>query len=192
MQSLIEENRRLRAMISNAGSPASNTSPFSLQMLSTDDMINHPQKLMSLVFPSQFISSVQTWNDIFLPTRSQSAQLIQHSKLWTSWIHCAVYYPEFYLAHDELWDHLDAGGTLQQRDPSWLAIYFGLLAVSLTHRYFARFLFSLGYRLQYLRVMTKLWAQQYCRTVCPSLSSFMALTGQADESLLRRSEIADA
>jgi hypothetical protein len=69
---------------------------------------------MALVFPNQFVSLIETWEDIFLPSYSQSVHMIQHGKPWTSWIHCAVYYPEFEAAHEELWDLLDSGGTLEQ------------------------------------------------------------------------------
>ncbi|KAG4432989.1 hypothetical protein IFR05_011533 [Cadophora sp. M221] len=94
-------------------------------------MINHPQKLMSLVFPSQFISVVQTWDDILVPSRSQSMKLIQHGKLWTSWIHCAINYRQFEAAHDEFWDFLESGGSIRERNASWLAIYFALLAAAI-------------------------------------------------------------
>lgn len=103
---------------------------FSPGELSTDDMINHPQKLMSLVFPSQFISVVQTWDDIYLPSQAQSLKLIQHGKLWTSWIHCAVNYAKFEAEHQRFWEFLESGGRLRERNASWLAIYFALLAVS--------------------------------------------------------------
>ncbi|KAH7391561.1 hypothetical protein BKA64DRAFT_108482 [Cadophora sp. MPI-SDFR-AT-0126] len=99
--------------------------------LSTDDMINHPQKLMSLVFPSQFISVVQTWDDIYMPSRSQSLKLIQHGKVWTSWIHCAVNYARFGNEHEEFWEFLESGGRLWERNPSWLAIYFALLTAAI-------------------------------------------------------------
>jgi hypothetical protein len=109
---------------------------ISTPKLSTDEMINHPQRLMALVFPNHFITQVHTWDDIFLPSRQQSDRLIQHGKLWSSWIHCAVYYPEFEREHDEFWVWMDENRNengverLRELDPDWLAIYFGLLAVS--------------------------------------------------------------
>lgn len=128
---MVEENRRLHAMTYSTEPNTNSTAlPAHPVMTSIADMINHPQKLMAMVFPSQFISVVQTWDHMFLPSRSQSLKLIQHGKLWTSWIHCAIDYREFEASHENFWDHLESGGTIQQRNPSWLAIYFGLLAVS--------------------------------------------------------------
>jgi hypothetical protein len=130
IQALTEQNQRLRGMMSSSeANPRSTTSKLNARTLSTDDMINHPQKLMALVFPSQFISVVHTWDDICSPNRSQSFKLLEHGKLWTSWIHCAIYYPEFEAAHEDFWRFLELGGVVRQRNPSWLAIYYGLLAV---------------------------------------------------------------
>jgi hypothetical protein len=94
-------------------------------------MVGDPTALRNEGSACGFVSQVEDWNDIILPNRQQSTDLIRHGKLWTSWIHCAVYYREFDVSHDHFWDSTEAKGTLQQQNPSWLAIYFALLAVSL-------------------------------------------------------------
>ncbi|KAH8646311.1 hypothetical protein BX600DRAFT_444112 [Xylariales sp. PMI_506] len=78
--------------------------------------------------PSLFRSSVHSWEDIKLPTRDQSIRLIDHSRVWTSWIHCAVRYQEFEQSHRGFWSRMEAGSSLRYEDPLWLAIYFSLLA----------------------------------------------------------------
>lgn len=94
-------------------------------------MVGDPTALSNEGSACGFVSEIENWNDIILPKRQQSTDLIRHGKLWTSWIHCAVYYREFDVSHEHFWNSIEANGTLQQQNTSWLAIYFALLAVRL-------------------------------------------------------------
>jgi hypothetical protein len=108
--------------------PSSSTVPTSVELL-----LNEPDRLLTMSFPSLFEPLVHGWDDIVLPTKRQSLQLVEHSKVWTAWIHCAICYRDFEPAHQDLLASLEAGNSLKQHDPSWLAIYFAILAVRL-HR----------------------------------------------------------
>ncbi|KAG2165349.1 hypothetical protein VTO58DRAFT_101752 [Aureobasidium pullulans] len=72
-----------------------------------------------------------TWNDIILPSSAASKVLVAHDKLWNSWVHQAIYYPQFEKEHDNFLMMRRCGKPLSSSDPSWLAIYFSVLAASL-------------------------------------------------------------
>lgn len=74
---------------------------------------------------SNYRRKVWTRSDIFLPTKSCSATLLQHGFTWTSWIHFAVHIQKFELEHESAW----SSGPFLHGDTLWLAIYFGFIAV---------------------------------------------------------------
>lgn len=86
---------------------------------------------MLLFFSDDWVSPIQSFNDIIMPTRKQSEKLISHSRTWTSWVHCAVRYAVFIEEHRQFWDLFEADNSLYRANAAWLAIYFALLAAAL-------------------------------------------------------------
>jgi hypothetical protein len=72
-----------------------------------------------------------SWPDIPLPSRELSLRLLCHDRLWNSWVHYGVQYPQFEDEHAAFWDNLEAGTALTEIDPFWLAIYFAILSTAL-------------------------------------------------------------
>ena len=87
------------------------------------------EKFLTSSFRNRFVSSVGSWGDIHMPTQDQTRYLIKCGRMWTSWIHCAVYYQQFEEEHEQYLNQLDAGIHLNDISPAWLGIYFALLAV---------------------------------------------------------------
>ncbi|KAH8689440.1 hypothetical protein BGW36DRAFT_433440 [Talaromyces proteolyticus] len=79
----------------------------------------------------QFSSPIKAWGDIILPSRHQSMTLVEHGRLWTSWIHCALDHASFEEQHNRFWNWLGQGHTIEENCPAWLAIFFASLAASL-------------------------------------------------------------
>lgn len=72
-----------------------------------------------------------SWSNIILPSRQLSLRLLHHDKLWNSWVHYGLQYPQFEQEHEDFWSGLEAGGLIQDCDPSWLALYFAVLTTAL-------------------------------------------------------------
>lgn len=96
-----------------------------------DDDVEDLERLMKTGLINRFVSPVHRWSDIRLPTRAQSLYLIESGRVWTSWVHCSVYHPDFEEQHEEFWNELDSGKRLEYQPQPWMAIYFALLAVSM-------------------------------------------------------------
>lgn len=75
------------------------------------------------------VSSVSTWNDIVLPSAVCSEQLIAYDKSWNSWVHYAVEYPRFQEECNGFTAAMERGQTIEETDPSWMAVYFSVLSV---------------------------------------------------------------
>lgn len=73
--------------------------------------------------------AVSGFADVVMLTRVQSRGLVRFGKMWTAFLHRAVYYPEFEAAHECVWDELEAGRMLEEQSSAWLAVYFALLSV---------------------------------------------------------------
>lgn len=124
----IHHQKERQGTEAEASYSASQQVPLWNQSISKTAALVDPVALMAWSSRSSFTSLVHSWDDIVLPTREQSMDLIRYGKLWTSWIHCAVYYPDFEATHDGFW-RVGAHESLRDQNPSWLAIYFALLAV---------------------------------------------------------------
>ncbi|KAK5065263.1 hypothetical protein LTR84_001101 [Exophiala bonariae] len=72
---------------------------------------------------------------ILFPVRDSSKILIDYDKTWNSWVHYAVQYPEFDQEHELFWEQFDAGMLDGHAHPSWLALYFAVLAVRIIISY---------------------------------------------------------
>ena len=94
-------------------------------------LFNLEDILFQTTAPSNFVSPVHSWDDIILPSREQSHVLVRHASTWTCWIHCALNSAEFEREHDDFRKENPKSTNLAKYSPSWLAIYFASLAVSL-------------------------------------------------------------
>ncbi|GAM37157.1 hypothetical protein TCE0_022f06834 [Talaromyces pinophilus] len=77
------------------------------------------------------VSSVSTWNDIVLPSALCSEQLISYDKSWNSWVHYAVEYPRFQEECNSFSAAMERGQTIEETDPSWMAVYFSVLSAAI-------------------------------------------------------------
>ncbi|KAL1306882.1 hypothetical protein AAFC00_005529 [Neodothiora populina] len=126
---LLEENRRLKlALQTNTQAPTELVDPSwvlggSPTITEAFENYVHPADLNA-----KRPSAVSSPNDVFIPTRGCSKYLVEHGIVWTSWIHFAVHVPTFRREHEMYWSNTQSA---LHTDPSWLAIYYGFLAVTL-------------------------------------------------------------
>ncbi|KAL3481569.1 hypothetical protein BJX99DRAFT_218517 [Aspergillus californicus] len=76
-------------------------------------------------------SSVSKWNDVILPSMACSEQLILYDKMWNSWVHYAVEYPQFEEECSGFVAAVEKGMSLERADLSWMAVYFSVLSAAL-------------------------------------------------------------
>lgn len=81
------------------------------------------------------ISTVASLDDILVPDRSTSKQLVAYDKTWHSWVHYATEYPRFQTQHDVFMDTHEESPSLCFADMSWTAVYLSVLCVSLVDFY---------------------------------------------------------
>jgi hypothetical protein len=83
-------------------------------------------------------STVTTWADVILPDRNCSKQLIAYDRKWNSWVHYAVEYPKFEKECDSFISAIEAGSAIKTQNPSWMAVYFSVLSVSVRSWLFSK------------------------------------------------------
>ncbi|KAF3388726.1 hypothetical protein F1880_003615 [Penicillium rolfsii] len=76
-------------------------------------------------------SSVSNWDDIVLPNAACSEKLVAYDKVWNSWVHYALEYPRFEQECTSFIAAVERGFSLEEADPSWMAVYFSVLAAAL-------------------------------------------------------------
>jgi len=130
-ENLLEENQRLKAALGN-------TPPLDecdSRVNGTQSIIDDDVEIYELVlFESKSGHpgrSDDSWSDFMLPSRECSSAIIQYSAIWISWVHYALDHSQFEKEHDAFWDALESGLTMQNHKPSWLAIYFSVISVSI-------------------------------------------------------------
>jgi hypothetical protein len=67
--------------------------------------------------------------EILLPSPQSSTALIAHDETANSWVHYALEYPRFAQQHSAFLAQLEHGSPLAAVNPSWLAVYFAVIAV---------------------------------------------------------------
>ena len=82
----------------------------------------------------QLPSLKSMWPNIILPNRKCSGSLVTFDKDWNSWVHAALDHEQFEVEHNEFWDALHSGSSIDQISPSWLAVYFSVICVSMHAR----------------------------------------------------------
>lgn len=130
---LMQENARLQEIIDARETKANRPAalPIALRHLPSyeyDDDDYYETILFKATAQQQPVGNLQQ-RDVMVPSRQCSHRLIQHDKKWNSWIHYAVEYPQFDIEHDSFMSRLEAGVSLEEEDPSWLAIYFAIITV---------------------------------------------------------------
>ncbi|KAI7780516.1 hypothetical protein LA080_015917 [Diaporthe eres] len=125
---LAEENARLRAALGGGPGAVAQTRdappPPGRRAQPVFEEYNEYERLLLGSFGSPKPTPSMNLESIILPSRACSHGLVAYDKEWNSWVHYAVEYPEFEQQHDQFMDHLQAGGSLADMDPFWLAIYF--------------------------------------------------------------------
>ncbi|EFX04942.1 c6 zinc finger domain containing protein [Grosmannia clavigera kw1407] len=71
------------------------------------------------------------WDSIILPSTQCSIGLVEYDKIWNSWVHYAIEYPQFEHEHNRFLLALQSGTPLHEYDASWLAIYFSVITAAL-------------------------------------------------------------
>lgn len=121
---LLRENQELKLRLSHA-------KPFNPSIFQPADKWDGWESLVfSNVEPAAAGVHI-SWPDLNLPSRALSSLLLSHDKMWNSWVHYGLQYPQFEHEHDEFWDRREAGGRINNCDPFWLAVYFAVLSTSL-------------------------------------------------------------
>ncbi|KAG9252434.1 uncharacterized protein F5Z01DRAFT_228025 [Emericellopsis atlantica] len=76
-------------------------------------------------------STIGSWEEAVLPSRSASDHLIAYDRTWNCWVHYAVEYPQFQQECDAFMDALESGQALESYDHHWKAVYFSVLCAAL-------------------------------------------------------------
>ncbi|KIW05080.1 uncharacterized protein PV09_04228 [Verruconis gallopava] len=70
---------------------------------------------------------------MLLPTRSASRTLVEFALTTFGWLHCAVRADCFLEQHENFWNHLEAGHTVEEEQRPWLSLWLSLLSVGLMY-----------------------------------------------------------
>jgi hypothetical protein len=70
---------------------------------------------------------------LLLPNRDNSTKLLQFSLQTLGWLHCAVNADEFLREHEQFWEKVHLGQSLEPKERPWLSLYFALLAVGILY-----------------------------------------------------------
>jgi hypothetical protein len=104
-------------------------------IISTFESLHFPGQNRNIVSSGPGPSCVSP-NDLMslLPIRKSSELLVRFSIHNLGWVHCALNAPIFLAQHESFWNALAMKATSALEDPSWLALYFAILAVC-THQF---------------------------------------------------------
>jgi hypothetical protein len=99
---------------------------------SCNDLVAHHTLEPTLIEAgTSLCSSVTALEDILLPARSASEQLVAYDRTWHSWVHYATEYPRFQAEHDAFMDTYEEDRSLYSADMPWIAVYLSVICVSL-------------------------------------------------------------
>ncbi|KAG8160922.1 hypothetical protein KVR01_009186 [Diaporthe batatas] len=137
---LLQENAMLRAMLAgqtaqtDVRTPETNAEKTPKLNVHgrrrTEDVV---RRLFDEIGTSSRPRTVCELKDVILPSRDFSQNMVENAFQWTFWIHFALFTPQFRREHEEFWARIRANQSesLAQMDPSWMAIYFSVLASTL-------------------------------------------------------------
>lgn len=125
-EDLLRENQELKLALSHANPPPAQT----YRHQPPDRWSALEQLVFSELEPCAAEIHV-SWPDLLFPSRELSSRLLYHDKLWNSWVHYGLQYPQFDHEHDLFWDEFEKTGSLDGCNPFWLAMYFAVLSTSM-------------------------------------------------------------
>lgn len=127
---LLQENHRLRALLTGQSSGADAELPGRPQSL-TDRTEWYEIQLFAMVERSPEARSVWREEDILMPSRTCSNAILAIAPQWTFWIHFALSLPQFHQDHEKFWRLYSAQSSMDVAEPLWMAVYFSVLASTL-------------------------------------------------------------
>lgn len=127
-ETLLQENARLSALLA---AREISTDPNAPHNAVVDITEQYERRLFLTVGQSRQPRSVFLDSHVRIPSMGCSHALIQHGRVWTSWIHFAFFFPEFQREHAQFWQRFTVSSSLSAEDPLWLAIYFSVLSSTL-------------------------------------------------------------
>jgi len=65
---------------------------------------------------------------LLLPSRAASTRIVQWSLHTLGWIHCALRADVFIQEHEELWNKIEHGNTVEDEQRPWFALYLAVLS----------------------------------------------------------------
>jgi hypothetical protein len=103
-------------------------------MISTFESLHFPGQNHRIVPSGPSLSSVSPDELMsLLPIRKSSELIVRFSIQNLGWVHCALNAPIFLAQHEKFWNALATKATSALENPSWLALYFAILAVRTHH-----------------------------------------------------------
>lgn len=133
---LLSQNQRLRERLEEIGHPPGLRQEVSqsLRPSSGHHSDSGAHDILQPALDNTGLSSGSTitrLDDILVPHRNTSEQLVAYDKTWHSWVHYATEYPRFQTQHDMFMDANEESPSLIHADMSWIAVYLSVLCVSL-------------------------------------------------------------
>ncbi|KAH8678558.1 hypothetical protein BX600DRAFT_452219 [Xylariales sp. PMI_506] len=124
-ETLRAENFRLRAAL--LAKSKSTNHDMSI-MLPDTTAHNHVMELFAALETTSLPSSVKSTCDVIFPSRELSDCLMHYAAVELGWRHFALYFPKFILEYHDFLGQCKTPEDMVEFDPSWLAVYFSLLA----------------------------------------------------------------
>lgn len=133
---LLSQNRRLREQLEETRHPPELRQDVSQSLRSSCELygdVETPHLLQPALdnTGSSSGSTITRVDDILMPDRKTSEQLVAYDKTWHSWVHYATEYPYFQTQHDVFLDRYEESLSLSNVEMSWAAVYLSVLCVGL-------------------------------------------------------------
>jgi hypothetical protein len=127
----LQENHRLKFALETAvESPGLRAAGIPGAAFVDDEKLDTVESRMFETQYELFPSVKKMWPNVILPSRSCSFALVEFDRIWNSWVHAALDHPVFEIEHLQFRERLENGDSIDSMEPSWLALYFSVIAVS--------------------------------------------------------------
>lgn len=126
---LLQENYRLKLALERVSTPQDGEAEHPAPQPAVDEDFDTFEGRLFGPRNEQFPSVRNKWPNIILPSQSCSMALVEFDRIWNSWVHAALDHPMFEIEHVQFWAKLESGDSIDIMDPSWLALYFSVIAV---------------------------------------------------------------
>ena len=137
---LLHENAVLRALVADNGQvsgrryssqPSADLGTPTCRHSKVSRTEEVERRLFEEISRSSIPRTVSRIEDVILPSKDFSTTIVEHAFQWTFWLHFALFIPRFRQEHQDFWSRLSTASSLGEMSPSWLAVYFSVLASSL-------------------------------------------------------------